>query len=172
MKILIRKVLFLVLLVSCIYGHPHTFIEVKTIVEVTDEIIDNIRVRWIIDEMTSMILIMEFDNNGNGKFEKEENDFIYNNYFISLEKYSFYTHILLNKEKLTINPKNFVASIENNRLIYDFDIVEALNMKNLKIDFLDNELFIGMILKENYINFIGVSNKQSKQLKKKIFGVN
>ena len=118
------------------------------------------------------MLIMELDTNGNGIFEKSENDFIYENYFLSLGEYDYYMHLLDNSEKLPLSqPKNFQASIDNGKLIYAFDIEQPLNTKNLQVAFFDMELFVGMIIKKEYITLNGIESKQINQFKKRVFGV-
>lgn len=168
MKILI-SILFLLTISS--QAHPHTFIEVKPTIKVEKKEINKLSIKWVLDEMTSMMLIMELDSNANGKFEKDENTYIYKNYFASLEKYNFYMEIDFQKKNLQIIPKNFKASIEKNQLVYSFDIEEKLELKDLKINFYDKDLFVGMILEKKYIKVLGLDEKYANNIKKNIFGV-
>ena len=172
MKHLFKALAFLLLLFTYACSHPHTFIEVEPTAQIKNTTVDNLHIKWTIDEMTSMMLIMELDSNGNGIFEKEENDFIYENYFISLEEHEFYMNITANKKKIPISPKNFKASIDNGKLIYAFDIEQKINTKNLEIGFFDMTLFVGMMIEKEYITLKGVNETKAKQLKKEIFGVN
>ncbi len=171
MKNIIPRILYLLLLYTNCYSHPHTFIEVKPTIEIKNEKIEKINIRWIIDEMTSMMLIMELDDNANGKFERNESDYIYENYFLSLDKYNFYMSLTSKNQKINFIPKNFKASIENNRIIYSFDIKKKLNLENLEIKFFDELLFVGMIIENDSIIFRGLNSKETKKLKKQIFGV-
>lgn len=166
-----RLFILLLLFYTTSFSHPHTFIEVKPIVEINDSKINKMRINWVLDEMTSMLLIMELDTNGNGKFEEDENAFIYENYFLSLSKYDFYMQILNNKKKLSFFPQNFQASIKNGKLIYAFDINKTLEIKELKISFFDKELFVGMMIDKESISLEGIDSKKVNQLKKQIFGV-
>lgn len=151
-------------------AHPHTFIEVQPTLVINKNLIEKINIRWILDEMTSMMLIMELDENSNGKFEKNENKYIYENYFLSLDRYSYYMQLINTNKKIIFKPKNFVASIENNKLIYSFDIVQKIDLKDLKIVFFDKELFVGMILDEKSITLKGIQVQMTEKLKKQIFG--
>ena len=171
MKHLFITITLLLIFTTQALAHPHTFIEVKPTIKINNETINKIHVHWKLDEMTSMMLIEELDTNGNGKFEKSESDFIYENYFSSLDEYNFYTHIYSNKKRLMITPKNFKASIEDNKLIYAFDIEQQLNTQNLKIGFFDVTLFVGMIIKKEYITLNGINETRQTQLKKNIFEV-
>ena len=85
--------LLLIFITSC-FAHPHTFIDVYPNIETTkDGYIKKVTIKWIMDEMTSSMLIMEFDANGDGKIDKEESNYAYENYFLSLKDYNFYSII-------------------------------------------------------------------------------
>jgi len=167
----IKKICFLLLIATNAFSHPHTFIEVKPTIEIKDEKINKFNIKWTLDEMTSMMLIMELDKNANGKFEKDENNYIFDSYFISLEKQNFYMSIKSNKQELSIKPKMFKAYIKNNRLIYDFNIQDNIDLEDLKINFMDEELFVGMMLNKKHIKINGINKEQHNKLKENIFGV-
>ena len=172
MKQTIIKLIFLITLFTNSYSHPHTFIEVEPTVEINKNNIEKLHIKWTLDEMTSMMLIMELDVNADGKFDKNENNYIYENYFSSLKEQNFYTRIIIEQQELYIKPFNFKASIENDRLIYAFEILNILDIKDLKIDFHDEDLFVGMMLEKEFIKINGIKKENIKQLKKQIFGVN
>ncbi len=155
------KYIYLILLYTIsLWGHPHTFIEIYPTIKVKDNKITKIHFKWKFDEMTSSMLLMEFDANGNGKIDKNENIYIYLNYFIRLGDYNFYTDIKINdKIHNFTKPKNFKATIENFKICYSFDIKENYNIKNLKIDFGDEDFFIAPILKKEFTKITGATAK-------------
>lgn len=134
------KKLYLLLILFCtikLFAHPHTFIEVYPTIEVKNKKTTNIHFKWVLDEMTSSMLIMEFDQNGNEKIDKDENKYVYDEYFSSLKDYNFYTDIQINgKTQSFPNPTNFKATIENNKICYSFDINQSYDTKNTKFDFM------------------------------------
>ena len=151
------KYFYFLLFTFCFsYAHPHTFIEVYPTIKVQKETIAQINIKWKMDEMTSSMLIMELDQNGNGKIDKEENDFIYENYFKSLKDYNFYTDIKI-KDKTQVFPEveNFKATIEENKVCYSFDMKNRYKIKDTKFDFGDTDFFVAMILKKEFIKVIG-----------------
>ena len=77
MKILINLILF----INILNAHPHTFIEVYPNIEIKNKIIEKINFTWKLDEMTSSMLIMEFDQDQNGNFDKKEIQYIYDYIF-------------------------------------------------------------------------------------------
>ena len=156
----IKHLLLLIFCISFVFAHPHTFIEIYPTIIVKNNQITNIHFDWKLDEMTSAMLIMEFDQNGDGKLDKKENKFVYENYFLELKDYNFYTDIKVNdKTQFFPNPKNFSATIENNKIVYSFDIVEKYSIKNTKFDFGDEDFFVAMILKKEFVKITGAKAK-------------
>ena len=134
--------------------------EVYPTIKVKNNITTNINFKWKIDEMTSSLLIMEFDTNSDGKIDNKENFFIYGTYFLPLKDFNFYTDIRINGKMQTLpKPKNFKATIEDNRIWYSFDIEKKYNIKNTKFDFGDEDFFVAMILKKEFTNVKGAKAK-------------
>ena len=69
-----KKIILFLLLTITLFAHPHTFIEVYPTLEVKDSKFEKIHFKWVLDEMSSTILIMELDANGNGRIDKKEKD--------------------------------------------------------------------------------------------------
>ena len=152
MKIIIS----FILLFNILYAHPHTFIDVYPTITVKNKIVEKIHFIWKLDEMTSSMLIMEFDINSNGKIDQEEQQFVYENYFSSLIDYNFYTEVTINgKIDKFPEPKNFNAFIENNKICYSFEINKEYKINEMLFDFGDTDFFIAMILKKEFIKISG-----------------
>lgn len=152
-----KVIIFIIFCISFVQAHPHTFIDVYPTLHVKGNEIVKTHIKWKMDEMSSAMLIMDFDSNGDGKIDEKENAFIHENYFLSLSEYHFYMDIVV-KNKLTILPKlkNFRASIENHRVCYSFEIDKKYNVKDTRFDFYDKEFFVAMMLKKE---FVKVENK-------------
>ena len=151
------KLLFLFLLFfSSLYSHPHTFIEVHPTIEFKDNKTSSIHFKWVLDDMSSAILIMELDKNGDGMISKRENDFIQKEYFSIFEDYSYYTHIKVDSKLIkTLKAENFKATIENHKLCYSFDIMGDFSAKNTVLEFGDSDFYVAMVLKEEFLNING-----------------
>lgn len=159
--IMINRVVFILLtFTALLYSHPHTFIEVYPKIEIKNGLTTKINFKWKMDEMTSSMLIMEFDQDGDGIINNIENEFVFKNYFLPLGDYNFYTDIKV-KDKTEVFPKpiNFKVFIENNRICYEFDIKKDFNIKDTKFDFGDSDFFVAMVLKEQFINITGAKPK-------------
>jgi ABC-type uncharacterized transport system substrate-binding protein len=149
-------------IINILHAHPHTFIEIYPTIAVKNNIMQNIKFKWQLDEMTSSMLIMEFDTNANGKLEDKENKFVYENYFLTLVDYNFYTDITVDgKIQSFPTPKNFKATIENNKLCYYFEIDNKYNINNTMFDFGDKDFFVAMILKKEFATVQNASAKVS-----------
>jgi len=159
---MIKFIVFIISVTHTLYAHPHTFIEIYPTITVKNKIIENIKFKWQLDEMTSSMLIMEFDNNSDGKIDDEENRYVFENYFLTLKDYNYYTDVLIdNKVQFFPTPGNFKTSIENNRICYYFEINPQYNIKNTKFDFGDTDFFVAMILKKEFITITGATPKVS-----------
>lgn len=153
----------LFILISSILAHPHTFIEVYPTLHVEDKKITNIHFKWVLDEMTSTILIMELDGDGDGKINDKENKFIEEEYFSMFEEYGYYTFIKVDNSLIkTPKPKNFKATIENNRICYSFDIQKDFNIHNTIFDFADTSYYVAMVLKDEFLTLDGATAKISR----------
>ncbi|MEA3513121.1 MAG: DUF1007 family protein [Campylobacterota bacterium] len=163
---MLKKIYFLFTLFCTInlFAHPHTFIEIYPTIKVKNNKIININFKWKMDEMTSSMLIMEFDQNGNGKIDKKENFFIYGSYFLRLHEYNFYTDVKVkDKTQLFPKPKNFKATIDNHKICYTFDIETNYDKRDTKFDFGDEDFFVAMILKKEFVKVEGSDFKVTEQ---------
>ena len=149
-------VFYLIFFITELFAHPHTFIDVYPTIEVDHHHIKSLNFKWKIDEMTSSMLIMDIDQNGDNKINSKENEYIRDNYFNVFKDYSYYTFI---KNRGVIRdkfiPKNFTATIENNRVCYSFDVDIDADIEKFSIEFGDSDFYVAMILKDKFIKVSG-----------------
>jgi ABC-type uncharacterized transport system substrate-binding protein len=153
------RFLFLALLCTSAFSHPHTFIDVYP--SIKKEAPKLINFKWKFDDMTSSILIMELDSNMDGKIDAAENKFIEREYFPLFIPYSYYTFIVVNGKKQKTKPKNFQASIEGDKLCYAFDIELDAELKDIYFEFGDPDLYNALVLKKEFIDAQGIKTKVS-----------
>ncbi len=140
------------ILITSLYAHPHTFIDVYPKISHKQDLITSINLSWKFDAMTSQLLMMEFDQNMDGKIDKEENQYIKINYFQPLEDYGFYTDIRIKGKSTVTKAKNFKASIDKEqRIVYQFDVDINQDKKDFYIDFYDEENFTAFVLKKEFV---------------------
>lgn len=149
---MIRIFALLTLFLNLLFAHPHTFIDVFPTIDSKNNKIKTIHFSWSFDEMTSQLLIMEFDQNMNGKIDKDELSYIKNNYFNSLEQFNYYTDIKISKKPIKTKPINFNSKIKDGtKITYEFDIVINADKKDLQVEFYDSEMFTAFMLKKDFI---------------------
>jgi len=153
---MIKFILFL-LASTLVFAHPHTFIDVYPTIKKENP--KTISFKWKLDDMTSSILIMDLNSNMDGKFDAKENRFIEYEYFSMFKPYDYYTFIHVNGKKQPTNPKNFKASIEDNRICYSFEITIDADLKDVYIDFGDPDFFSALVLKKEFIDAKGIKTK-------------
>jgi ABC-type uncharacterized transport system substrate-binding protein len=147
-----KFILVWMIFISSIFAHPHTFIEVFPTIKTDKKQITQIKYKWVFDEMTSSMLLMEYDTNGNGKIDKNENTYIYENYFLPLDEYNFYTFVTSKGKSYKLkNIKNFQTKIVNNKIEYEFVVNKKLNLKNTQIEFGDKDFFVAMVVKKEFV---------------------
>ena len=153
-----KKIILFVLFSISLFAHPHTFIEVFPTINVKDSKFSKVHFKWVLDEMTSTILIMELDTNGDGKISEKENKYVFNNYFSIMQDYNYYTQIVVDSKIITLKGvKNFKATIENHKVCYSFDIKRSFNIKNTVFEFGDTDFYVAMVLKDSFVDVEGAS---------------
>ena len=152
-----KKYFIYLLFVSSLLAHPHTFIDVYPTIKIENGKAKKIQFIWKIDEMTSSILILDVDTDGDEKISSKENEFIKNNYFTIFEDYHFYTYIRVNGKVIPFpQTKNFKATIEKHRVCYKFEIEGDFNMKNTVIEVGDTDFYVALVIKQEFLNVQGM----------------
>jgi ABC-type uncharacterized transport system substrate-binding protein len=142
----------LLLFINTLLAHPHTFVDIFPTVDSKSDKIETINFQWSFDEMTSQLLVMEFDQNMNGKIDKDELQYIKESYFNPLADYNFYTDIKIKGKTIKTSPINFTVKIDKNmKIVYQFDIKIDSNKNDVKIEFYDAEMFTAFMLKKDFI---------------------
>ncbi len=155
-----KTIFILFILILSLFSHPHTFIDVYPTIKVKDNSDTTVHFKWVLDDMTSTILIMELDEDADGEINEKENSYIYDEYFSSFKDYDYYTYIKVDGKDVKFpEPENFKATIENNKICYSFDIKLSYNIKKIIIEFGDSSYYVAMVLKEKFVDAKGLSVK-------------
>lgn len=151
------KIIFmLVLILSSLSSHPHTFMDVYPVIVAKDGKSNGLEITWKIDEMTSSMLIMDVDMDGDGKLNANESNYIKNNYFTIFANYNFYTYIIIKGKKVTLpEPTEFKAKIENHRVCYTFKLKIEFDIEDTVFEFGDTDMYTAMVLKPKFVTVNG-----------------
>jgi ABC-type uncharacterized transport system substrate-binding protein len=148
-----KKLIYTLLTLPVVlFAHPHTFVDLFAQVKSKNDLVQTITFKWKFDDMTSQLLIMEFDQNMDGKLDKSEVEYIKINYFDYLEQYNFYTDLKISNKSKKTKPSNFTSYIEDGiKIVYQFDLIINKNAKDIAIEVYDEERFTALVLKKEFV---------------------
>jgi len=139
-----RTVILVFLSSIILSAHPHCFVDVYP--TLTKE---QVTIRWVFDEMSSQMLIMDFDADRNGKLSEEESAMVKES-FSGLKEFEYYTYFFRGEEKLPTPPSDsFLATIEGYKVNFYFTL--KLPKGTTIIKFYDEEMFSAYILNETFV---------------------
>jgi ABC-type uncharacterized transport system substrate-binding protein len=133
-----KKILFLgFIFINTIFSHPHLFIDLSLNLDISkkDKSIKTIQLEWLFDEMNSEIMIMDYDQNSDGIFDKKETAFFKHELFDYLMKeYGYYTLIKSVTKTIELENlfKNIKLSIKKDSKIRNFVITIDLDFSSVK----------------------------------------
>ncbi|MCK5683178.1 DUF1007 family protein [bacterium] len=132
-----------------LFSHPHIFIESSIEIVLNDNGIEGMNHKWVFDEMFSGSMIGDFDD-GDEVLSKEEIADLKKNAFEYTSEQEYFTRIKVvghstvsEKKKIKLNAENFVATIQDGKLIYSF-------FTPLKLDFSEKKKIIISIYDSTY----------------------
>lgn len=143
---MLRSLLITFFTTITLYAHPHVFIDAH--VDVQD---DKIFIVWSFDEITSSLLMSDYDKNKDKKLDDKEIAFMKKDHFDTLATYRYFCHLFDGTDELDINKvDNFMATFQDNKLIYIFSIPKP-KLKQYELRFYDEEMYIAMIVKPEFL---------------------
>ena len=154
------KIVLIILLTPLIaFAHPHVYADIDLHIQTKNNQIQGINIAWKYDDMTSQILLMDYDTNKDGKFDKKESLFFKNQVFDTLKPYEYYTHIKIDNQKFPIDNrfKNFFLTFENNQFIvhYSIDLHDIPQKSTIDLGFWDKEFYSSFDISSKHITFSG-----------------
>ncbi len=106
-----------------IAAHPHTFIAQKTKIIFDEKGLAGFNIHWTFDEMFSVMICEDFDEDKNGKLSKKEIAVIKEKAFGYIAPHNYYIQIKIDDKPFSVRfIKDFKASLNNGKLSYDFFI--------------------------------------------------
>ena len=127
-------------------AHPHLFAGVDLDIDATccDTLV--ITQRWMFDDLTSMIILEDFDTNGDEVIDAGELAELKESVIPGLEEVSFYTDVEINDDRKIIKEiENFQVGTQDIYVFYKFDIKLPVNSSNseqvIKLNIYDREFY-------------------------------
>lgn len=160
-KKFIMFIFVLTLINSKAHSHPHIWIDAEAkLIFNNDNKITKIEEYWEFDDIFSMSLMNDYDLNKDKEFNAEELKKLKENAFDGLIEYNFYTHLFIDDKKiLDITMENFSAVMENDKVIYQFDIYPRSSLdpfkQNIDLGIYDSEYYIEISYKDHPLKTLG-----------------
>ena len=151
MKLLITFLLANVVL----FAHPHIFIDIYPTINIQNTRATSLSLQWKFDQMTSSLLIMDYDKNKDGKFNKKETSRIKKSAMKMFKKHNYCLKIIKKDEDKNIKIQkldNFVVTIDKmDRIVYSFDLICSFKVKDSILLFYYKNYYIAFMLKKSTI---------------------
>lgn len=138
------------------WGHPHSFVDLSVTVEMQGDRVGTLTQKWLYDEMTSSILMMEFDADGNGVLDDAETAFVRENYLDAIIESGYFNHITAGGKAVATPPARFELALEKGRIAYlfIFDYSQVARDLPLAVSFYDAENFIAFEMKKGGVRLL------------------
>ncbi len=128
-----KRIIFIsfILCGALLYAHPHVFINNTLEIYCDNSGVSYIRNIWEFDEIFSRSIIDDYDSDRNGIFSAKENKDVYENAFINIKNFNFYSHVIFKGKEIThSNIRDFKPVISGNKLIYEFSVPLSIALSN------------------------------------------
>lgn len=127
-------------------AHPHTFIAQETKIVFDEKGLAGFDIHWTLDEMFSVMISEDFDEDKNGSLSKQEVTVIKEKAFGYIASYNYYIHIRIDGKPFAIKfIRDFNASLNNGKLSYNFfipcHITAAKTLKKIILSPYDPEYY-------------------------------
>ena len=146
------SILFLPLV---LFAHPHLFVDIDLELINKNKSLETVKVKWIFDDMSSQMMIFDYDKNLDGKFDKKEIQIFRENVFDGLKGVDYNTHIKVDNKIIKTYKllTNIGLLIEKNRFVltYDLNFKKYNNYKDIKVGFWDEDFFTGFTLNKDFV---------------------
>ncbi|MCF8051269.1 MAG: DUF1007 family protein [Desulfobacterales bacterium] len=139
-------------------AHPHVFIYTAADIVFDEKGLAGFRIRWLFDEMFSSMIVLDFDENGNGRFEPAEVERLKKGAFANLREFGYFTHVKIDGKPFTVEfVTDFSARMHKNQMIYEFFVpchVQAIDaFKEAKLAIYDATFYTSVFLVERPVAY-------------------
>ena len=106
-----------------VLAHPHVFIDNRVAFNFVDKQVASITVNWQFDEIFSDQLLMQFDADGDGAFDKLESQATGEGVLPNLAQFHYFTYVYVDGKLLdAVAPADFVASAKDRVVFFQMTV--------------------------------------------------
>jgi ABC-type uncharacterized transport system substrate-binding protein len=99
-------------------AHPHVFIDSRVTFVFDAGKVTALRLNWVFDDVFSDSLLVQFDADGDGTFDKLESNAVGEGVLPNLKMFNYFTYIWVDGKQLDpIDPTEFVATADDNHVV-------------------------------------------------------
>ena len=148
------------------WSHPHVFLYSTVKVVFDEKGLAGVQINWVFDEMFSSMIILDFDKNGNRRFEPSEIESVKEGAFENLREFDYFMHIKIDGKPFKVKyVKDFSAEITKGKMAYRFFVpchVRAEeSSKEIKLSIYDVTFYSSAFLQKNPVTY---ENRQSYEV--------
>lgn len=170
MKTIKLIIIYLIIIgTSSLIAHPHLFAGVDIDFDATKLDTLVITQKWVFDDLTSMIILEDFDTNGDDVIDSKELEELKKLVIPGLKECCFYTDLVVNDEKVNITEiSNFTVGVEDIYVYYKFDLRTPIHIsdteQDIKLNVYDREFYTKFFINADS----GINIVESEELKHNI----
>jgi ABC-type uncharacterized transport system substrate-binding protein len=136
-----KFLLYFVVFGSYCFAHPHVFAYTKFDISIEKNILQA-TLSWSFDDMTSQLMLMDYDTNKNNAIDPNELKILKKEAFDQLKEFHYYTFAYQGNKPLPLSePKNFQCFVSGKSIVYKFKVTTTFDVSknNLKIGSFDTD---------------------------------
>ena len=140
------------------WSHPHVFLYSTVKVVFDEKGLAGVQVNWVFDEMFSSMMILDFDKNGNGRFEPSEIASVKKGGFENLRQFDYFVHIKIEGKPFKVKyVTDFLAEISKGKMAYRFfvpcHVRAAESSKEVKLSIYDATFYSSVFLGKSPVTY-------------------
>lgn len=167
-----RKVLIAFYLTSAfaIFAHPHMKLESRVQLDFDGDKIIGFYSEWELDKFFSSDILLGYDYDGNKSFDSAENKDVFNNAFISLKDYNFFTYIRVGNKRVSpesVSDFSVKVTPENNVVYRFYTSLKDIDSRDFYISIYDFSYYCVCVYKDKK-TITDINNSNNIKYKTKI----
>jgi ABC-type uncharacterized transport system substrate-binding protein len=140
------------------WSHPHVFVSGSAKAAFDAKGLAGFHVQWVFDEMFSSSVILDFDRDGNGRFDPGEAASMQKDFFMPLREFDYFTHIKIDGKPFRVSyVTGFTPDIRDGMLVCLFfapcHVPAGGSFREVKLSLYDQSYYHSVTLERNPVTY-------------------
>lgn len=140
------------------WPHPHVFVSGSAKLSFDEKGLAGFHVQWVFDEMYSSTVVLDYDRNGNGRFEPTEVAALQKDVFMPLREFDFFTHIKIDGKPFEVSyVTGFTPEIRDGALVCRFfapcHVPAGGSFREVKLSLYDQSFYHSVTLERDPVTY-------------------